>query len=153
MDGIDREEMMEMLYEIIDEFEEETGLDRDEFVIVMNPECPLYRTEKGGMMEVIDGVGVVTNTKIHYAAVSLMAREHLDEINEVIEDMGLDQPPPSKQKIIMRTGGKLEVVDIDDDDVIEAVECYNCGHPISVLNSADYIFVTCPWCNKENEIE
>lgn len=153
MDRIDREEMLEMLYEIIDEFQEETGLDRDEFVIVLNPRCPIYRTEKGGFMEVIDGVGVVVNKKIHWAAVSLMAREHLDEVDEVIEDMGLDKPPPSKQKMIMRSGGQLEIVDIEDEDVIEAVACTGCGHPISVLNSADFIFVICPWCNRENEIE
>lgn len=147
-------EVYQGMMHIIETFEEEMDMERDEFVLVVNPKCPMLDPTE---TTVIGGVEVITDKKMYKTAVGVIARDELRYIDQIIIDLGLDKPRPGVIELTLESGVEVEVEFLDDDDdepdPIEMVLCHFCAHPISVFNSADLEFVTCPWCNKETEID
>lgn len=136
---------------MIRSFQQETGISKRDFVVVVNPDCPMFDTRH---FQTVAGVEVITHVKMHETAVGIVAREHLDELDEVIQDMGLDRPPEFNGHVLGPGVVEIEVEFLEEEkEAIEMVQCSGCGHPISVLNSTDLENVVCPWCNKINLIE
>lgn len=151
--GKSKENEHRTIEHLIQDFEQRNHMARNDFVIVVAPECSLIRST----VLVIGGVEVVRHEDLHETALGIIAREHLDELEDIIKEMGLDQDFEFPEDIdddfveIM-----LDYDDDDDDDdpePIEMVICSVCAHPISVFCSEDLLAVTCPWCNSKTEID
>lgn len=146
---MDYDVYQDLLY-VIKTFQQETGMSKREFVLVVHPDCPMFNP---ATFQTVHGVRIITHSKMNEMAVGAVSTEYLSELDEVITDLGLDKPNSPHIEVIPNHGVEIEVEFVTEEaEAIEMVHCADCGHPVSVLNSQDYENVVCPWCNKVNDI-
>ena len=134
----DKAELLAELRTFIEDFMDDTGLDRHEFVIVCHPDCPVIQSHTGRRHKMLDGVRVHTHEKMYVNGVTLLPNDELEDLEEMIVEMDLDKP---------EGGGLGYGVPVDKAGIIP---CYKCGHPISLALSTENYLVNCPWCNTVN---
>lgn len=150
MDGKQFKEIVD----IIKHFEAETGFDRKDFVMVVHPKSYVVTPDAiGRSYEVIAGVEIITNETLDETCMGLISREHLDDLDNVIIELGLDEPVSIGQIKIIIEDEDDDDFDDEDMEIIEAVQCGTCGHPVSICLSDEMETVTCPWCKQKTEIE
>lgn len=134
-------ELLAELRTFIEDFMDDTGLDRHEFVIVCHPDCPVIIGPYGNRHKMLDGVIVVTHESMFINGISLFPNEEIedmDDLAEMIQELDLDKPDGS---------GIGYGIPLDKRGIIP---CYKCGHPISLALATEKFLVVCPWCDTTN---
>lgn len=123
-------ENYKMIRQAIVEYSSRTGSQKREIALIINPETELIHRIGGKLPARILGVEVVANDLIGKESFLLIPREEIDHADDLILQFGMD-----------------------DHDEDEPINCGGCGHPITLELAGDLDSVTCPWCNKRNEID